>query len=320
MDTWRRAVALQQSRGGLRRRAQGALGLLCLAHHFCRASQTSSSTRTVYVVRHAESRWNAAWQRLNVAAMMAETDHGLTVVGVDQAGTLAGVLLASPISLARPGARIASSPLCRALQTATVAVAAANVRDPVAILVLPDARESGGRLGFGRDSAGTPTHEIVANLDRELRAAGAEAAAAALRRGDVSLDLRVLEVSANSPNWWLPLESKAEKRARLRRLLGELFRLAAPAEGEDGAPTRLVLMSHSYLMRDLFRDHVDESSRFARSDLRERLARKAVPNCAVLAIDLALAGTCDGAEAERKGEVANVVGVRLLGGAGSVQK
>jgi broad specificity phosphatase PhoE len=284
--------------------APRALGLLWLAHATqCRASSSTTSTRTVYLVRHAESRWNAAWKRLNVAAMLRETDHGLTVVGVDQAGTLAAVLLAPPISIAQPGAQLASSPLCRALQTAAVAVVAARPTDAVRICTLPDARESGGRLGFGRDSAGTPTGELVDNLLRELHGSGAHAAAAALKRGAVSLDMSALEREGAPAQWWLPLESKADRHLRLRRLLAELFRLAESGALAQGAPTRLVLVSHSFLIRDLCREHVDERAPFAQSALRATLAKKTVANCAVLALDLA----------QEAGETgALIVGARLL--------
>ncbi|KAJ1617418.1 histidine phosphatase superfamily, partial [Pavlovales sp. CCMP2436] len=298
-------MALGQARTTAARRGV-RLGLLLGA---CRAVSSAAAgpppTRTVYLVRHAESRWNAAWRRLNVAAMLRETDHGLTVVGVDQAGTLAGVLLAEPIALGSPGAIITSSPLCRALQTAAVALCAAGARGS-ALVVLPDARESGGRLGFGRDSAGTPTDEVERNLAAELRGTGADAAATALRRGELTLDLSRLR---HTQHWWLPLETAAEKRARLRRLLDELFRLTAA--GEDGTSPRVVVVSHSYVLRDLLRDHVDEGAPFAASELRAALARRTVPNCAVFALDLAPMASCANAD----GAATHIVGGRLLAGA-----
>lgn len=288
------------------RRRVSALGLLCIAQPLCRGA-SSSATRTVYIVRHAESRWNAAWRRLNVAAMLSERDHGLTVAGADQSVALAGALLAGPISLASPGALVASSPLCRALQTATIALCAAGLPSPAPVLVLPCARESGGRLGFGRDSAGTPIGSLVANLLAELRASGARATASKLRAGELGLDLsRLRALPCAGGSWWLPLESAADKRARLRRLLAELFRLAA--SDEDGVRPRVVLVSHSYVLRDLLREHVDERAPFAASEARRRLARKSVPNCAVLALELAPAEAgCGGDERD-----AHIVSARLL--------
>ncbi|KAG8468236.1 hypothetical protein KFE25_013319 [Diacronema lutheri] len=286
---------------------RAALGLLCVAPQLCRAA-SSGGTRTVYIVRHAESRWNAAWKRLNVAAMMAERDHGLTVVGVDQSASLAGVLVGLPISLGAPGAILAASPLCRALQTAAIALCAAGVHSPSSILVLPDARESGGRLGFGRDSAGTPVDELVDNLVAELRGSGARVAASQLRRGELALDLRRLRaLQCTGRSWWLPLESAADKRARLRRLLAELFQLASG--GEDGVQPRVVLVSHSYVLRDLLLEHVDESAPFARSEARLALVRRSVPNCAVLALDLAVdvGGEASGVTARTR-----IVGAQVL--------
>lgn len=298
-----RALSVPKVISCLPRRLRGPLGLLACAS-LCRAGSTSA-TRTVYLVRHAESRWNAAWRRLNIAAMMTERDHGLTVAGVDQSSSLAGALLARPIALASPGAVLASSPLCRALQTATIALCASGVPSPAQIIVLPDARESGGRLGFGRDSAGTPVETLVDNLLNELRASGAKKAAAKLRRGEIALDLsRLCALECKGRTWWLPLETAAGKRARLRRLLAELFRLA---ESGDGAVApRVVVVSHSYLIRDLLREHVDEGAPFAASEARARLARKTVSNCAVLALELASVGGNGGDEAPR------IVSARLL--------
>ena len=68
-----------------------------------------------------------------------------------------------------------------------------------------------------------------------------------------------------------------------------------------------MVVSHSYLIRDLCREHVDERAPFAQSALRAALARKTVANCAVLALDLAPADGSDGG-----GAGALIVGARLL--------
>ena len=44
--------------------------------------------KLVFFVRHGESVWNAAQERHDVYSMMKETDHGLSVKGMQQAEAL----------------------------------------------------------------------------------------------------------------------------------------------------------------------------------------------------------------------------------------
>jgi len=91
--------------------------------------------RLVFLVRHAESRWNRAKAELGVLSMLCENDHGLSEKGLAQAQTLRSLLKEARISLdsassdqqedpwlrrlLKPGV-VYASPFTRAIETAVI--------------------------------------------------------------------------------------------------------------------------------------------------------------------------------------------------------
>jgi len=55
---------------------------------FLRLLPPPAARKTVFIIRHAESNWNRAEKRLDVASMMASVDHGLSQKGRTQAEQL----------------------------------------------------------------------------------------------------------------------------------------------------------------------------------------------------------------------------------------
>lgn len=213
------------------------------------------------MVRHAESRYNAAVRTLSLSAMVGERDHGLSKAGQEQCAALRQRLEAA----ARQGDEDAcailnaeawlSSPLKRALATAAL------VGGTSLLVALPEGREHCFGPLFARDSEGTPRDAIARCLSAEL---GAEC------HVDVS--------KIADERWW----SVAETSGSVRRRVGELLReLYCRCEHRPA-----VFVGHSRVLRDMFKDF-SSSTRFRSScPTCPLLGDRLVANCAVLKVCL----------------------------------
>jgi broad specificity phosphatase PhoE len=143
-----------------------------------------SKRTTLYLIRHAESEWNAAYNELdhskpewftflmNPFPILTKRDHPITAEGARQCVLLGRVIRAAAArgdadacAMLAPQAVLASSPLTRAVATALLTFSAhrdhihpAGKLKPV--VVVPTARESDAHWFFGRDSLGTPTSQL----------------------------------------------------------------------------------------------------------------------------------------------------------------
>jgi len=137
--------------------------------------------RVVYIVRHAESIWNAAQHNRQLYTMMSDTDHGLSQEGGLQAIQLSERLLAAikdPLKspdvqeMLQPNA-VFVSPMCRAVQTAVMALGAALLQKGLGkFTLLPNAREKqslGGMDSISTKSGLAILEAVRSKLDDLLR-------------------------------------------------------------------------------------------------------------------------------------------------------
>lgn len=213
--------------------------------------------RTVYLIRHAESRYNAGVKGLSISALVRERDHGLSERGFEQCRELRSKLESRlAVKDADAAAIIAadalSSPLRRALQTAYLGLGKQR------LVVLPEGREHCAVPVFARDSVGTPRSSIQRELRRELGGA------------DVDVDVSRIDTE----QWWTVAEPSASIRNRLRGLLLDLHNRAYAQP--------IVYVGHSRIIRELFRQYGAPHP-----DFQMRI----VENCAVIKLNIAITPT-----------------------------
>eukprot|EP00928_Gymnodinium_smaydae_P038575 TRINITY_DN26586_c0_g1_i1.p1 TRINITY_DN26586_c0_g1~~TRINITY_DN26586_c0_g1_i1.p1 ORF type:complete len:553 (-),score=116.21 TRINITY_DN26586_c0_g1_i1:135-1793(-) len=242
--------------------------------------------RTVFLIRHGESRWNQAQRKWNFYAMAREKDHGLTEKGRDQAEALAAKLLRlSAESLSAESAAtpmlspdaIFVSPLSRALQTALISLrrVATAPGNPQELVLMPAARECQSRGGFDTraESIGAEVparaREALHSLYREQPSCEPAEALDALK-----LDLRQVEGC-----WWHTGAKETEEELELR--LQEFFAQLAYAE-----PRTIVVVSHSHFFRAVFNRFLSKDFCLRQPALAEGLKTMKLACCGVARIDL----------------------------------
>ena len=252
------------------------------------ASQVTAAgatERTVYLIRHAESRYNEAKKAWNLRGLVGERDHSLSSTGVAQCARLRSALQTAAasgdsdaIAILSPKKTL-SSPLCRAILTAHLALPHSGSASPE-IVAIPQAREQCMMPVFARDSVGTPRDAINANVASELSAANDSIEmylAANEDAGSVHhlmkapvVDLSKIEEEA----WWRVGETGASTSDRLQELLAFLFNKTQGIEMTGHGA--IVLVAHSRIIRSLFRMFSNES----------QFSEKLVENCAVIRLAL----------------------------------
>jgi len=225
--------------------------------------------RTVYLVRHAESRYNAAVKNLNLFGIMRETDHGISLTGVDQCCTLATAIRNANESKDVDAIDICnrvntlSSPLCRTIKTAILALP--SVDGPITLV--SDGREpihKGSSL-FMRDSIGSYRSKIKSKVNQELSIIQCDQ------------NLPELDLSRLEEVWWTVGEPDSSLKERIKRLLLQLYETAAQ-------PSATVFIGHSRIIRFLFQECASE--KFSETKLCMHLQEKFVQNCALLRVKL----------------------------------
>jgi len=257
-------------------------------------AQVPSDARTVYIVRHAESRMNVAMETWSLYGMVSERDHGLSAHGVQQCEDLRAKIEqardlgdADAVAIASRTCTL-SSPLCRAVVTGHLALP--SVAGPA--VVLPDGAERCFVRFFSRDSVGTRRSALAAKVSEELRLLGAARPAPEV------------DVSAVSEEKWYVIGESAESASeRMKSLLRELFARAA-------GPGSAVFVGHSCVLRQLFEENC--SAEFAATETGSGLKTKHLQNCAVLRVSLAReSADGEGGEAVRVVDAAFVFGTGL---------
>ena len=213
--------------------------------------------RVCYVVRHAESRYNAAVKGLSLSGMVGERDHGLSEVGRSQCLLLRSRLL----ELAAKGdadaiAMVSGLWLCSPLRRALMTAALARGFGDRPLVALPDGREHCMAPLIARDSVGTPRRAIASQLSREVGES-------------TPVDLSFVD----SEIWWRVAESSQSVNKRIGNLLEELYKRC------EHQPA--VFVGHSRALRDMFKVYSENRSSCT-TKCGGSLASTLVANCAVL--------------------------------------
>lgn len=221
--------------------------------------------RLVFLVRHAESRWNRAKAELGVLSMLCENDHGLSEKGLAQAQTLRSLLKEARISLdsassdqqedpwlrrlLKPGV-VYASPFTRAIETAVIGLRDILPNDRVELM-----REAREHKNFGgADSTGIAVGDaIFARVDEDLRylysgSCGPEHIDEAVEH----LNRITLDSSNVCDEWWGPFtgDSEEDLRVRVDEFVNRLRQ--TPAEASVDEAGSVVVVGHSTFFRNLF--------------------------------------------------------------------
>lgn len=211
--------------------------------------------KTIYIVRHAESRYNDSKKKWSIKGLVGERDHGLSAAGVEQCFELRETLVKAAESGDADAEAIMSrdvtysSPLSRALLTAHLALPRTS-QEPHTMVALPEAREHCLVPLLARDSEGTPRDAIEANVNAEIAkvAASASDSTRAVAETPFNVDLSRI----HEPQWWIVGEKSSVVKARLAALLRQLYERAT-SEKEC-----VVLVAHSLMIRTLLLEYGDE--------------------------------------------------------------
>lgn len=250
-----------------------------LAMRLVRADALAGS-RTLFVIRHAESRWNSG----NVVAKLAQIDHGLTPRGVAQARALSSAMR----DARRPRADLeasflaassfVASPMKRAVQTALLSLSAHPRIADAGLTLLPVLREVRGTLG-SRDCCTTSRGACIkdtALADLLATSSSSDQDSQQATSGDSEASNTAassIDVDATraSDVWWSRSpESNGDARKRIGDFLLDLNCMEQRT---------CIAVTHSNFLRHLFRAHC------SREHCRSFRTRK-VANCAVVAIAL----------------------------------
>lgn len=234
--------------------------------------------KTIYLIRHGQSEWNAAVKARSLRRMLLQRDHPLTPRGLLQARALATALQQldddddddtadkdTALSSIGDAGAVWSSPLARALQTALVGTR--PLLDTRSLLLEPLLREK-KNLG-SVDSLGARRGSRC--VDRALERLPHENSATDLEQVDIDA------AKARSKWWNSGVERRSSVRARAKRLL----RAVEVAQHES-----IILVGHSIFFRELLRSSLSPSALSSPPELAERLTRHKLPHCSVLRCEL----------------------------------
>lgn len=238
--------------------------------------------KRVYLLRHGQSGWNKAQHEMDISGL-AGWDHPLSKEGIDQSRTFneAWSKLAEDGSDEarrqqefRQVTTVFSSPLTRAVQTCLLAMRGHPALGAGPVRLLECAREVNSVGGV--DSVGVAVGEAIeVRVRKELVEAIGEAETAQTMSS-------ICPYSCSTGEWWSRAgtsESKQEIRTRITHLLNAL--VAAPGEA-------CVLVGHSLLFCELFRERCSAELASRRPAAAERLAGVKLGNAACCCAEVAM--------------------------------
>jgi len=259
--------------------------------------------KTIFLIRHGESKWNAAQEEKNIGAML-HFDHGLNKDGVEQAQALNKAWKAEQAKFdsssasnsyvtrfLSPNARVFASPLTRASETALLALHG-HPAIKNSLRLLWTIRETKG-LG-GLDTVGKAVgDEIQARVITELTEVVGES--------DAKDIVVPFEIGACVTAWWTQAEIKDTKKMLDERYHDLICTLKySPFE-------TAILVGHSLFWRNLCKRYVGDVMKMKDKQFAKDLAGTKMENAACLALDFDF-------------ELNQIVGAEFLFGTKFVQK
>eukprot|EP00300_Choanocystis_sp_HF-7_P027254 c32335_g1_i1.p1 GENE.c32335_g1_i1~~c32335_g1_i1.p1 ORF type:complete len:399 (-),score=102.48 c32335_g1_i1:32-1198(-) len=244
---------------------------------------TGAITKTIYIVRHGESAWNAAQKQKNIFRMWSASDHPLNAEGVEQALTLQEKTTRSDLNDLERGfvsaPAVFTSPLARALQTCIVGcyVPIKNLGGEVFLLpALRERKNVGGADSQGNSSSKGKNcvKSAVAKLGKHIKDTKEMDKYRAIKPVKESLQ----EVERR---WWETVaESKAEVEIRVEDFLSTM---------RDTSHSSVIAVGHSLFFQDMFKHYLDEDYLAANPAVAE-FQNKKLQNCGVIAIQVKFEG------------------------------
>lgn len=249
----------------------------------------TSSRKHLFLIRHGESKWNAAKREKNVFKMVRQHDHPINEQGYRQAHALqVGLIHAVEEDKVRPNdpskprslmqtllraEALWASPLTRAVQTALVALEPL-LRMPGKQLELKIyAREKKNWGGF--DSTGIVCGSACGQRAlAELRSISTTEVATEAEVTSKLSKLRLEPLETENNHWW---SEGAESDESLGERMQELLLQMQYSTAES-----IVLVGHSHFFRGFFQRYLHPSVHHRSPEMATELQSSSVPNCAVL--------------------------------------
>lgn len=256
----------------------------------------SQTSKTIFLVRHGESKWNAAQQAHEFGKMLAY-DHALNKVGINQACTLntswgeekkkhdskehnssnnPGTLVTQFLE----ADQVFTSPLTRALQTCLLALENHPCVASNGVTLLPSVRERKGRGGLDTVGIAIGVSAIKARAIDELRVELGEEKFAEKKS---CLNVK-LEENGTGQIWWTP-KSRHDSPKRLESRVDDFLNAMQFMDFRRG-----IVAGHSLFFRELCKSRMDTSFASAHPKFAAELKSKKMNNGACLAITLDFSG------------------------------
>ncbi|GAB5371806.1 hypothetical protein AAMO2058_001611400 [Amorphochlora amoebiformis] len=228
----------------------------------------------LYLIRHAQSKWNAAKREFDLVTAFGIRDHGLTKIGANQAETLRkrsmsrceyGSEQGEAYANFYQAQKVYTSPLSRAVESAVLALRDHKCVKQDGIYLLADVREK--RTLMGMDCTGQfKGKEILAHVQKEFKELLGEVQ-------DTIKDVSILPNDAEHL-WW---STKAESSMGFRSRLDEAMKNIIYDQAKS-----IVVVCHSMVIREIFKRYL--SPDFFREDfaLGSDLSNEKVQNMAVV--------------------------------------
>lgn len=222
----------------------------------------------VFLVRHAQSRWNKAQEEMKLLDMMSENDHGLSGEGRVQAEKLRQRIEAAKADLnaaklpedkwmrhfLEPEV-VFSSPFTRSVSTACI-----GLRDLLPggnqLVLMKEAREQ-KNIG-GVDSTGVAVGaEIPVRVQADMELIYEETEPEEREKALAAFQSVVMDATGVEEQWWGGLTGDSEDliHERIRELVGRLRTTHGNLPGGGGTA---IVVGHSLFIRTLFRNFLRE--------------------------------------------------------------
>ena len=230
----------------------------------------------LFVVRHGESEWNQARAENNFFAMAGSYDHPLNSTGLQQAKVLASSWPSSEVAGAMKRARVYSSPLTRAVQTAMMGFAAHPRVEGEGVCLVRAAREVKHSV-LNLDSVGIA-------VSGGVHARACDEAARHLAPEDLELLQRTkLQAAEAQEKWWTSnYDTQEEIDLRVAELFARIrsdvaaatdensWSLASGTEPDPELPAAIIV-AHSIFIREMVRRCTVAGTPFSETDLAAEL-------------------------------------------------
>lgn len=250
---------------------------------YCGPRQPAELKKEIFLIRHGESKWNISQSQKNLKGMVAQYDHELTQVGLEQAASFNRKWKEAETStneeeredfhVFSSAEAIFASPLTRATQTALLTCENHRVlqQSDKGLVLLSELREVKNFGSFdtvGRFSG----EEIKANVQQMItRDLGEER----------SLQILSPRIDSNDAQeqWWTALETRETKNDVVLRM-DDVWRYLKYATDSNV----IVLVGHSHYFRNMLQEYLSPEYRANEPEWTTSLDKKKLDNGACLRI------------------------------------